>query len=180
MLGWLPRYSVIFIAAICGDNAIDPIELGRCFDRHAGVLVLLARQWCNAAEDVVQEAFLKLSVARPTPDNPAAWLYQVVRNAAISQGRSERRRAQHEGRHRQDHPDWFVHDPAQQIDADAAVTALMKLPTEEREVVIAHLWGGLTFEEIAQVLSTSSSSAHRLYSKGLAQLRSLLGEVHVP
>lgn len=154
------------------------MELGRCFDRHAGVLVLLARQWCGTPEDVVQEAFLKLSTATPIPNNPAAWLFRVVRNAAISAGRSERRRGKHEARHGQTHPDWFVHDPAQRLDADAAVTAMQQLPLVERELMIAHLWGGLTFEEIAEVMSTSSSTAHRLYSKGLAQLRVLLGEVH--
>jgi len=144
------------------------------------VLVLLARQWCGTPEDVVQEAFLKLSSAVPIPKNPAAWLFRVVRNAAISAGRSERRRGKHETRHSQTHPDWFVHDPAQQLDADAAVSAIQQLPLEEREVMIAHLWGGLTFEEIAEAMSTSSSSAHRHYSKGLAALRVLLGEVHAP
>lgn len=142
--------------------------------------MLLARQWCGTPEDVVQEAFLKLSAATPLLNNPAAWLFRVVRNAAISAGRSERRRGKHEARHSQTHPDWFVHDPAQRLDADAAVTAMQQLPLEEREVMIAHLWGGLTFEEIAEVMSTSSSSAHRLYSKGLTQLRVLLGEVHAP
>ena len=156
------------------------MELGRCFDRHAGVLVLLARQWCGTPEDVVQEAFLKLSAATPIPNHPAAWLFRVVRNAAISAGRSERRRGKHESNRSQSHPDWFVHDPALRLDADAAVAAMQQLPMEEREVMIAHLWGGLTFEEIADVMSTSSSSAHRLYSKGLAQLRVLLGEVHAP
>lgn len=142
------------------------------------MLVLLARQWCHCPEDVVQEAFLKLSSAVPEPNNPAAWLFRVVRNAAISAGRSERRRGKHEARHSQSNRDWFVHDSAQRLDADTAVTAMQQLPLEEREVMIAHLWGGLTFEEIAEVMATSSSSAHRLYAKGLAQLRVLLGELH--
>ena len=144
------------------------------------MLVLLARQWCLVPEDVVQEAFLKLSSIRPVPANPAAWLYAVVRNAAISAGRSQRRRATHEQRSRTVQSEWFVHDPTLGIDADTAVTALQKLPAEEREVIIAHLWGGLTFEEIAQMQSSSSSTAHRYYARGLQQLRSLLGEIHVP
>ena len=32
----------------------------------------------------------------PFPDSNAAWLYRVVRNAAINRGKSERRRAEHE------------------------------------------------------------------------------------
>jgi RNA polymerase sigma factor (sigma-70 family) len=157
---------------------IDPAELGRCFDRHAGVLVLLARQWCAHPEDVVQEAFLKLSQTTPTPDNPAAWLYTVVRHGAISAGRSAQRRRRREARVSQD--DWFTHDPGQQLDADAAVAALQQLIEDERAAIIAHLWGGQTFETIGQMLGTSSSSAHRLYAKGLEQLRVRLGEpLHV-
>lgn len=154
---------------------IDPAELGRCFDRHAGVLVLLARQWCAHPEDVVQEAFLKLSQASPTPDNPAAWHYTVVRHGAISASRSALRRRRREGKVSQ--CDWFIPDPTHQLDADSAVAALQQLPEEERAAIIAHLWGGQTFEAIAQMLGTSSSSAHRLYARGLEQLRHQLGEV---
>jgi RNA polymerase sigma-70 factor (ECF subfamily) len=148
------------------------------FDRHAGVLVLLARQWCATPEDVVQEAFLKLTTSRPVPENPAAWLYTVVRHGAISTGRSTQRRRQREQRAGQ--LDWFQHDPGQQLDAEQAVESLQKLSEEERAAIIAHLWGGLSFEAIAQMLGTSSSSAHRLYTRGLDQLRVLLGEsIHV-
>jgi len=37
---------------------MDPTFLGRLIDRHAAALVLYARQWCAAPEDVVQDAFL--------------------------------------------------------------------------------------------------------------------------
>jgi len=160
-------------------QTIDPVELGRCFDRHAAVLILLARQWCSSPEDVVQESFLKLSSASPSPDNPAAWLFRVVRNGAISAGRSERRRKMREGLFQKTQHDWFIHDPAQKLDADAAMTALAKLSPEEREVIISHLWGGLTFDEIARVVESSSSTCHRLYVRGLEQMRVCLGEIHV-
>src|SRR5437773_1965365 len=41
--------------------------------------------------------------------------------------------------------------------------------------VVAHLWGGLTFEEVAQLAGCSSSTAHRWYLAGLAALRERLG-----
>lgn len=160
-------------------QTIDPVELGRCFDRHAAVLVLLARQWCSTPEDVVQESFLKLSLARPQPTHPAAWLFRVVRNAAISAGRSERRRQGREQRWQQTQNDWFAHDPSLKLDADKAVAILQQLDAHEREIIISHLWGGLTFEEIAQVVGSSSSTCHRLYVRGLEQIRQCLGEIHV-
>ena len=36
---------------------VDSQRLGRLVDRHASALELYARQWCEAPEDVVQEAF---------------------------------------------------------------------------------------------------------------------------
>ena len=63
-----------------------------------------------------------------------------------------------------------------QADLDAFSAELRALPIEQREVIVAHLWGGLTFEQIAEVAGCSSSTAHRSYSAGLATLRSRLGE----
>ena len=53
--------------------------------------------------------------------------------------------------------------------------ALDELSNEKREVVIARIWGGLTFEEIAEVAEISSSEAHRRYEAALASLRKRLG-----
>src|SRR5436190_7938629 len=75
---------------------MDPEVLARLIDRHAAALVLYARQWCAAAEDVVQEALVKLAGQRPPPRNVAGWLYRVVRNGAISAARAESRRRRHE------------------------------------------------------------------------------------
>jgi RNA polymerase sigma-70 factor (ECF subfamily) len=38
------------------------------------------------------------------------------------------------------------------------------------------LWGGLTFEEVAEIAGCSSSTAHRRYRAGLAHLRETLGD----
>jgi DNA-directed RNA polymerase specialized sigma24 family protein len=63
---------------------IGPEVLGRLFDEHAAALALFARQWCDTAEDVVQDAFVALARQVPAPDRPVAWLYRVVRNGAIA------------------------------------------------------------------------------------------------
>ena len=38
---------------------------------------------------------------------------------------------------------------------------------EQREVIVAQLWGGLTFEQVGELMGSSSSTAHRLYQAGL-------------
>ncbi|HEX5273558.1 MAG TPA: RNA polymerase sigma factor [Gemmataceae bacterium] len=152
---------------------MGPEHLGRLVERHAAALVLYARQWCAAPEDVVQESFLKLVEQRPPPDNPVPWLYRVVRNGAVSAARTQRRRQRHEAAAAARAPAWFVADPSGP-DAEAAADALRALPLEEREVIVAHLWGGLTFEQIAELAGCSSSTAHRRYAAGLAGLRERL------
>ena len=154
---------------------MGPELLGRLLDEQAAALVLYARQWCDAPEDVVQEAFIKLAGLGSLPENAAAWLYRVVRNGAISASRSARRRQQHERTAAERGHVWFEPAPAAGVEAEEAASALQTLPIEQREVIVAHLWGGRTFEEIAAWSGTSSSTAHRLYIAGLTALRERLG-----
>src|SRR4029077_957422 len=103
---------------------MGPEVLGRLIDEHAAALVLYARQWCAAPEDVVQEAFLKLAAQRRPPQSPVAWLYRVVRNAALSAARRERRRHRHETAVAARAPNWFVPSEGVGIDGQAATDAL--------------------------------------------------------
>ncbi|HVS36303.1 MAG TPA: sigma-70 family RNA polymerase sigma factor [Gemmataceae bacterium] len=153
---------------------MTPELLGRLVDAHAAALTLFARQWCAAAEDVVQEALVKLAGQRPAPNDTVAWLYRVVRNGALSTARAERRRRRHETGAAACRPAWFA--PAEQtaIDGETAAAALETLPIEEREVVVAHLWGGLPFDQIGRLAGVSSSTAHRRYLNALTALRERL------
>ena len=153
-------------------------ELGRLIDRHAAALELYARQWCDTPEDVVQEAFLKLAGQGGLPDNPAAWLFRVVRNGAINASTAASRRRRHESGAAEART-WFLADRnashPDTLDPDSASAELQALPLEQREVIIAHLWGGLTFEQIARITGISSSTAHRHFCAGLSALRRRLG-----
>ena len=147
--------------------------LGELLDRHGPPLVLFARQWTTSPEDVVQEAFLKLVRLNQPPDDPIAWLYRVVKNGSLDAAKADRRRkarevAAHPGR-------WFVEPDVDGLDAAAAVAGLSAVPLDEREAIIARLWGELTFEQIAQVANCSASTAFRRYEAGIAALRQTLG-----
>jgi RNA polymerase sigma factor (sigma-70 family) len=153
---------------------MGPELLGPLIDAHAAALVLYARQWCAAPEDVVQEAFLKLAAIDPPPRRLLPWLYAVVRNGALSAARSERRRRTYEGRAAARAPAWFVSAEPTGLDAATATAALAELPPEQREAIVAHLWGGLTFDEVAELTDTSAATAYRRYAAGLAALRDKL------
>src|SRR6266496_3240748 len=117
----------------------SPELLGQLLDRHAAALTLLARQWCGAAEDVVQEAFVRLARQKDRPSDPVAWLYRVVRNGAITAGRAESRRRRHEQVAGTAARGWFADEADAMIDAQAAADALARVPLDEREIIVAHV-----------------------------------------
>jgi RNA polymerase sigma factor (sigma-70 family) len=155
-------------------SAVSPELLGQLWDRHAAALELYARQWCHVPDDVVQQAFVQLATQRTSPDQVAAWLYRVVRNGALTAARSEGRRRRHEAAAAELVQPWFTAPEGARLDASETTAALASLPNDEREVIVAHLWGGLTFQEIAAVAETSAATAHRRYVAGLRTLRDKL------
>lgn len=138
-------------------------------------LELFARLWCDTPEDVVQEALLRLARERPLPDRPVAWMYRAVRRRAITAGRAAARRRRHEAAASRT-ADWFEPSVGEAIDSQSATAALAELAAADREVVVARLWGGLSFQEIGELVGCSSSAAHRRYTAAINQLRVRLGE----
>jgi RNA polymerase sigma-70 factor (ECF subfamily) len=143
-------------------------------ETQAAALELYARAWCAMPEDVVQDAIVQLARQRPLPARPIGWMYCAVRRGAISAGRAEKRRKGHESGAART-LQWFEPAVGDALDARAAAEALGELPLDHREVLVARLWGGLSFLEIGELVGCSSSAAHRRYAAGLDALRERLG-----
>ena len=158
---------------------IDADQLSALFDAHAVQTVLYARQWLDraAAEDVVQEVFVRLMLQGIVPANLKAWIFKAVRNEAISQARSSSRRRRRE----QEAPGerWFEpasnHSMSDAIDAAAASDALQALPAMQREVIVLRTWGQLTLKEVAAVTGSSTSTVFDQYRAGISALREQMG-----
>jgi RNA polymerase sigma factor (sigma-70 family) len=148
-----------------------PRLLAELLDRLGGPLALYARQWCSSPDDVVQEALVELAGQSQWPANPAAWLFRVVRNRAISQGRAAQARRKYEEAAAGKARDWFERQVRQQAELQHTAEALAGLPLELREVLVAHFWGGLTFAEIGELAGTSASTAHRRFETAILTLR---------
>ena len=144
-------------------------------------MIFFARQWvpCHAdAEDVFHTAFLRFWQNRKGVRDPLAFLYTCVRRTALNWIRERNRRQNHE-QQTQPQP-LFATSTSQlaEIETNTKIQqALSQLPVEQREVVVMRVWGELSFPQIAEVLSTSASTADTRYRAGLKQLRHQLNEI---
>ncbi len=160
-------------------------ELQQLFDALSAPLVLYARQWCAAPDDAVQEAFIDLANSPVAPDRPKAWLYTTTRRKAQNIARAELRRRRHHAQASVGQPQivqsatvetqsaWF-RPTHESLLAEEVARGLESLNGEQREILVARIWGELSFEELATLLGCSLSSAHRRYSNALGALKSIL------
>jgi RNA polymerase sigma-70 factor (ECF subfamily) len=148
---------------------ISAQQLGELFDRHAAALALYGAQWTSQPDDCVQEALIELARQPAAPENPASWLYRVVRNRALNAGRAARRRSAHEQE---------AAARGESRSVSSAMNAELKdalsmLEPAAREIVVLRVWGQLAWQEIADVVGGSKSSAQRHYVQALERLRTL-------
>lgn len=163
---------------------LPPEELARLWEQYAERLLLIVRGFGEPAEDAVQEAFVRLAAQQRPPHETLAWLVQVARNQLLQWWRSDARRQQR-AVERSKTANWFsggqLSDQLEnqiddRLDAETVSLALQGLPSEQRAAVMMHLWGGLSFEQIAAILGTSRSTAHRHYTAAMEQLKRLFAD----
>ncbi|HLZ42478.1 MAG TPA: RNA polymerase sigma factor [Candidatus Sulfotelmatobacter sp.] len=145
-------------------------ELESLYRQHGPALLLFASGVTgerSGAQDAVHQVFLKLlengSLHRAA--DKKAYLFGCVRNAILNQRKREER-------HRPlDESAWF-NPPDQDYAAEQNLRrALAALPDDQRQVVILHVWGELTFSQIADLLEVSSNTAASRYRYALGKLR---------
>jgi len=152
----------------------------RLFREHASSLVRLVRLFVddrNAAEDLVQEAFIRLSRSAhriEDPDRAAAYLRSIVLNLA----RDHNRRGLVSLRHHLP----FDDDEASLEDAvvlredqQRVLDALRTLPHRQRDCVVLRYYFDLGIAEIAETLGVSPNSVKTHLRRGMAALEVRLG-----
>jgi len=106
-----------------------------------------------SAQDVLHTVFLKLLNEKATVSNPVPYVYRAVRNTALNFQRQESRTIQLE-----DEAAWFEPIRLMSEVALAVQEALCALPSEQREVVVLHVWSQMTFCEIASLIGIPSDT----------------------
>jgi RNA polymerase sigma-70 factor (ECF subfamily) len=157
---------------------IDAEKLRQLIDAHGAALTLFASQWCRVPDDALQDALIDLLRQSPAPNYPVAWLYKTVRRRATNLARAEQRRAKHQRRAGEQRKPWFLPPDNVWDDTVDLESLLTKLPRLEREIVVARVWGELSFGQIADLVNRSTSSVHRRYQRALVQLGQMMNKQH--
>jgi len=133
----------------------------------------------SRAQDVVQDAFLKLCAQPPesVQDHVAAWLFTVCRNRALELRRAERRFSAFEEDDAMQSPDSGPGAKLERAENMSRVDAAMAaLNGRQREVLRLKVEGGLSYKEIAEVLSLSVGNVGFILHTAIASLREQLQE----
>jgi len=156
-----------------GDaGALDTIwqhHADRAF-RHA--LFVTGRR--EDAEDVVQSVFVRLAGLGADllgVRDLAAYLGVMVHREAVDVSKRRVKLGEHAD------PDALLAalpDPEGDADRRKAAALLATLPAEQREVVVLHLWNGMTFREIGRVTGVSTFTAASRYRLATRRLRRAL------
>jgi RNA polymerase sigma-70 factor (sigma-E family) len=149
------------------------------FQAEAARLVQLARWFVDdrtAAEDLVQEAFLRLARSQHRindPDRAAAYLRSIVINLA----RDHNRRGLVSLRHRlpADPDDRSAEDHAAADESRREVIAALRaLPRRQRDCVVLRYYLELSVADIAETLGLSPNSVKTHLQRGLRSLKTVL------
>jgi len=149
-------------------------EIVRLYQQHGAALVLFGTTIIgerSMAQDAVQQVFLRLiesdSIHRAS--DPAAYLFASVRNQLLNEMRVRQRSASLD-------PDaaWF--DPPERDYAaeENLRRALAGVTLDQRQVIVLHIWGELTFSQIGDVLGINANTAASRYRYGIETLREIM------
>lgn len=131
----------------------------------------------HRAQDAWSETFLSALKAYPQladDANVLAWLVRIARNKAIDELRKNKPEIL------DDHLHWEQADGQSDLGQELENLQLWyqvaQLPQKQRLVVGYRYLGGLSYAQIAQILSGTEASARRAGSDGIKNLRRILGD----
>jgi RNA polymerase sigma-70 factor (ECF subfamily) len=116
------------------------------------------------AEDMVQDtlarAFTSLGLMTPQPSNPRAWLFRVASNLWLNRTRQSRELPA------ASNPELPEPSPDPRETREGAGTLLAQLSPQERAAVVLKDAFGLSLEEVAEALSTTTGAIKAALHRG--------------
>jgi RNA polymerase sigma-70 factor, ECF subfamily len=165
----------------------DAIALETLFERYEPTLfpfLLGLLRDHQLAEDALQETFIKTltRVAEIDPERFRGWLFTVGYREAMQLRRKDKRIRTGEAElfHQLADPLPGGAEQAESSDEHRRLRQLLeKLPRAQREVIVARIYHGKRFKEIANELGCPLNTALARMHEGLKKLRSLWEAGHV-
>jgi RNA polymerase sigma-70 factor (ECF subfamily) len=130
----------------------------------------------ESAEDIVQETFLRLLESGKVLSDEVlpSFVYGIARNLAMDLRRQAELRRRHEP---QVARSVAARRPVGSEEATllgVVLAELENLPVDQREVLVLKIVGGLTFEEVGEILQAPASTAASRYRYALEKLSARL------
>jgi RNA polymerase sigma-70 factor, ECF subfamily len=176
-------------ADLLGARLREPAAVSRLYTAYAPALFRFFMASVGdrpTAEDLTGDVFRSAIEGLPRFRGPVAalggWLFRIARHDLY-----DHRRRQARDRVVQPMDDLLeaaaravgADDPEElairRIEADRVISALARLTTDQREVLLLRMGGGLTAAEVAAVLNKTTEAVKALQHRALANLARLLG-----
>ena len=149
-------------------NRIGRDEIRKLYEHHGRGLFAYACSFVTSfasAEDALHQVFERmLRGDLEIEGEPVPYLYRAVRNVALNHIRNRSREVNLED-------SWLDSPAGMELSGFELQSSLQDLPEEQREVIVLHIWGEKSFEEVAVALDISPNTAASRYRYGLSKLR---------
>lgn len=122
------------------------------------------------AEDIVQDAFLKVASSSVAIKNPKAYLFRTVTNGCIDSLKRKSKLLPIE--QQMTTPSQSDEFEAQQ-EQQRIAQLLGRLPDKQAEVIRLHIHANLKFTEIAEVLEIPATTVKSRFTSGIERLKQL-------
>jgi RNA polymerase sigma-70 factor (ECF subfamily) len=151
------------------------------FDRHFDAVhrYLARRAGRERADDLASQTFVvafeRRATFRPDASDASPWLLGIATNLLANERRAERRLLETFARVSADAREAVVQvSSVGESDSDVAA-GLAKLDPAQRDVLLLHAWGELSYEEIADALGMPLGTVRSRLSRARASLQAELG-----
>jgi RNA polymerase sigma-70 factor (ECF subfamily) len=172
-----------------GNPEPDDLSLEGVMEQYQSALLRYATRVLNnqtAAQDVVQEAFIRLHAhwdsVTARGSGLKGWLFRTTHNAAVDYIRKESRRRLLHQRQAQE-VEWFQSAYENQSDQNEQYTLVLQhlnvLKPKEREVLVLRLQEGMSYKEIAAVIQRSEGYVGTLIHAATKKLSQRLHQAGV-
>ena len=150
------------------SDRLDREAVRRLYEQHARGLLAYACTYVTSfatAEDVLHQVFERLLRGDLSiSGGPVTYLYRAVRNTALNKIRDRAGDVAWDD-------SWLESPAGMEHTALELQSTLRELPEEQREVIVLHIWGEMSFEEVAEALAIPANTAASRYRYGLLKLR---------